>query len=89
MITNMQVALSDLKTNVVKFVDLAETEDVIIIKYGKPAAKIVRFDSDISALSRTEEQAADVRPPFQFGCLKGVLDIDDDFSDVLADFEEY
>jgi len=30
-----------------------------------------------------------VRPAFQFGCLKGVLNIDDDFSDVLADFKEY
>ena len=30
-----------------------------------------------------------VRPAFQFGCLKGVLNIDDDFTDVLADFEEY
>jgi len=40
----MQVALSDLKTNVGKYVDLAETEDIIITKYGKPAAKIIRFD---------------------------------------------
>jgi hypothetical protein len=35
------------------------------------------------------EKAEYVRPPFQFGCLKGVLNIDDDFSDVLADFGEY
>ena len=30
-----------------------------------------------------------VRPPMQFDCLKGVLIIDDDFDDVLADFEGY
>ena len=35
------------------------------------------------------EQTKYVRPPMQFDCLKGILDIDDDFSDVLADFEEY
>jgi prevent-host-death family protein len=37
----MQIALSDLKVSVGKYVDLAETEDVIITKYGKPAAKVV------------------------------------------------
>ena len=42
----MQVALSDLKLNVGKYVDLAETEDIIITKYGKPAAKIIRFDKE-------------------------------------------
>jgi prevent-host-death family protein len=42
----MQVALSELKINVGKYVDLAETEDVIITKYGKPAAKIIRFDKE-------------------------------------------
>jgi antitoxin (DNA-binding transcriptional repressor) of toxin-antitoxin stability system len=39
----MQVALSELKMNVGKFVDLSETEDVVITKYDKPAAKIIRF----------------------------------------------
>ena len=42
----MQVALSDLKVNVGKYVDLAETEDVVITKYGKPTAKIIRFDKE-------------------------------------------
>ena len=40
----------------------------------------------------TEEMADEtryVRPPMQFDCLKGILEIGDDFSDVLADFEEY
>ena len=40
----MQVTLSDLKINVGKYVELAETTDVIITKYGKPTAKIIRFD---------------------------------------------
>jgi len=40
------VALSDLKVNVGKYVDLAETTDVIITKYGKPAAKIIRVDKE-------------------------------------------
>ena len=35
------------------------------------------------------ENAKYVRPPMQFDCLKGILNIDDDFSDVLADFKEY
>ena len=38
----MQVALSDLKVNVGKYVDLAETTDVIITKYGKPIAKYLK-----------------------------------------------
>ena len=42
------------------------------------------------ALSKTQSEEPDyLRPAFQFGCLSGVLDIDDDFSDVLTDFEEY
>jgi hypothetical protein len=45
--------------------------------------------SGIRPLSQVEEATVYVRPPFQFGCLKGVLDIDDNFDDVLADFEEY
>ena len=39
-----------------------------------------------------ESNVADVkyvRPPMQFDCLKGILVIDDDFGDVLADFQEY
>jgi prevent-host-death family protein len=39
----MQIALSELKLNVGRYVDLAETEDIIITKYGKPAAKIIRY----------------------------------------------
>lgn len=42
----MQISLSDLKINVGKYVDLAETEEVVITKYGKPAAKIIRYDRE-------------------------------------------
>ena len=40
----MHVALNELKVNVGKYVDLAETVDVVITKYGKPTAKIIRYD---------------------------------------------
>ena len=42
----MQIASSDLKVNVGKYVSLAETEDIIITKSGKPAAKTIRFDKE-------------------------------------------
>ena len=44
---------------------------------------------DIKPLLPKSENVKHVRPEFQFGCLKGILNIDDDFSDVLADFKEY
>jgi hypothetical protein len=50
---------------------------------------LMQVIADIKPLSQKSEKAEFVRPAFQFGCLKGVLEIDDDFSDVLADFEEY
>jgi hypothetical protein len=43
----------------------------------------------IDSLSQENKSTKYVRPPFQFGSLKGILDIDDDFNDVLVDFEEY
>ena len=50
---------------------------------------LMQVISDVKPLSQRSEKAEYVRPAFQFGCLKGVLKIDDDFSDVLADFKEY
>ena len=50
---------------------------------------LMQVIANIKPLSSDGEKAEYVRPPMQFDCLKGVLDIDDDFSDVLADFEEY
>ena len=50
---------------------------------------LMQVVSDLKPLSQRREKTVYVRPEFQFGCLKGVLKIDDDFSDVLADFKEY
>ena len=50
---------------------------------------LMQVVSDANPLLKKSDVTEFVRPDFQFGCLKGVLDIDDDFSDVLADFKEY
>ena len=42
----MLVALSELKTNVGKYVDLAEKEDIYITRNGKQVAKIVGTNRD-------------------------------------------
>ncbi|MDR2736974.1 MAG: type II toxin-antitoxin system Phd/YefM family antitoxin [Gracilibacteraceae bacterium] len=71
----MQVALSDFKVNIGKYVDLAETEDVVITKYGKPAAKIVRVDKEPWYLKRVPETVTDAEQ--LFGTLPNDIDIDD------------
>lgn len=71
----MQIALSDLKINVGKYVDLADTEDVIITKYGKPAAKIVRFDKVPWYLKEIPEKVTSVEQ--LFGTLPDDIDLDD------------
>ena len=43
---------------------------------------------DVKPFSPQSEKTEYVRPPMQFDCLKDILNIDDDFSDVLADFKE-
>jgi hypothetical protein len=50
---------------------------------------LMQVISDVMPLIQRSEKAEYVRPAFQFGCLKGELKIDDDFSEVLADFKEY
>ena len=50
---------------------------------------LMQVISDVKPLSQRNEKTEYVRPAFQFGCLKGILKIDDDFIDVLADFKEY
>jgi prevent-host-death family protein len=42
----MQVALSELKINVGKYVDLAEREDIYITRNGKQVAKIIGANRD-------------------------------------------
>ena len=71
----MQVALSDLKVNVGKYVDFAETENVIITKYGKPAAMIVRFDKEPWYLKEMPEKVTSVEQ--LFGTLPNDIDLDD------------
>jgi prevent-host-death family protein len=41
-----QVALSDIKDDLSKYLRLAETEGVIITRHGKPAGLLVGFASD-------------------------------------------
>ena len=50
---------------------------------------LLQVISDVKPILQKSDKTEYVRPAFQFGCLKGVLKIDDDFSDVLADFKEY
>ena len=71
----MEIPLSDLKVNVGKYVDLAETQDIIITKYGKPAAKIVRFDKEPWYLKQLPEQITSVSQ--LFGTVPNDIDHDD------------
>jgi prevent-host-death family protein len=71
----MQIALSDLKVNVGRYVDLAETEDVIITKYGKPAAKIIRFDKEPWYMKKIPETITSVEQ--LFGTIPDDIDLDD------------
>ena len=71
----MQIALSDLKVNVGKYVDLADTEDVVITKYGKPAAKIIRFDKEPWYMKKLPEKITSVES--LFGTIPNDIDLDD------------
>jgi len=71
----MQIALSELKVNVGKYIDLADTEDVVVTKYGKPAAKIVRFDKEPWYLKKMPEKITSVEQ--LFGTLPNDIDLDD------------
>ena len=71
----MLVALSDLKVNVGKYVDLADTEDVIITKYGKPAAKLIRYDKEPWYLKKLPEKITSIDS--LFGTLPNDIDLDD------------
>ena len=75
----MKVALSDLKVNVGKYVDLAETTDIIITKYGKPTAKIIRFDKEPWYLKTMPAQITSIEQLF------GTLPSDIDHEDVRAE----
>ena len=71
----MQITLSDLKVNVGKYVDLADTEDVVITKYGKPTAKIIRFDKEPWYMKKLPEKITSVES--LFGTIPNDIDLDD------------
>ena len=71
----MQVALSDLKTNVEKYVDLADKQDIIITKYGKPTAKIIRYDKEPWYMKKIPKEITSVEQ--LFGTLPNDIDLDD------------
>ena len=71
----MLIALSDLKVNVGKYVDLADTEDIIITKYGKPAAKIIRYDKEPWYLKKIPEKITSIDS--LFGTLPNDIEPDD------------
>ena len=71
----MQVALTDLKADAGKYIDLAETQDIIIIKNGKPTVKIVRFDKESLFPKKVSEKITSVEQ--LFGTLPSDVDLDD------------
>lgn len=71
----MEIALSELKINVGKYVELAETEDIIITKYGKPSAKIIRYDKEPWYMKLMPEKITSVEQ--LFGTLPNDVDLDD------------
>ena len=78
----MHVALSELKTNVGKYVDLSDTEDIIITKYGKPAAKIIRYDKEPWYLKKMPDKITSVED--LFGTLPNDIDLEDIRAERLA-----
>jgi prevent-host-death family protein len=74
-VLTMQITLTDLKVNVGKYVDLASAEDVVITKYGKPAAKIIRFDKEPWYMKRMPEEVTSIEQ--LFGTLPDDIDLDD------------
>ena len=71
----MQIALSDLKVNVGKYVDIADAQDVVITKYGKPVAKIIRYDKEPWYSKRVPETVTSIEQ--LFGTLPNDIDLDD------------
>ena len=71
----MQIALSDLKINVGKYVEFAENQDVIITKYGTPIAKIIRYDKEPWYMKKMPATITSVEK--LFGTLPSDVDLDD------------
>ena len=45
----MIVTATDLKTNLVKYLDLLDTEDIIVTRNGRRVARLIRDEEDILA----------------------------------------
>jgi prevent-host-death family protein len=61
-----QVNLHEAKTHLSRLVDRAASgEEIVIAKSGRPVAKLVPFDRD--------------RTPRQFGTMRGLIKVTDDF----------
>jgi len=71
----VQITLSDLKVNVGKYVDLADTQDVIITKYGAPVAKIIRYDKEPWYMKKMPDKITSVEQ--LFGTLPNDVDLDE------------
>ena len=71
----MLVALTELKLNVGKYVEMAEIEEVTITKYGRPIAKIVRFDSIPWYQRKLPEEITSIEQ--LFGTLPSDVDLDE------------
>ena len=71
----MEVALTELKLNVGKYVDIAQSDDVIITRYGKPAAKITRYDKDLWYMKNIPDKVTSVEQ--LFGTLPSNVELDD------------
>ncbi|MDR2615333.1 MAG: type II toxin-antitoxin system Phd/YefM family antitoxin [Oscillospiraceae bacterium] len=71
----MMIALSDLKLDVGRYVDLAEEEDIVITKYGKPAARITRFDKEPWFTKTLPDEITSIEQ--LFGTLPADVDLDD------------
>ena len=70
----MQVSLSELKFNIGKYVDLAKEQNIIITKYGKPAAKITKYDKELWYLKKMPEKITSVEQ--LFGTLPNDIDLE-------------
>ena len=77
----MQIALSDLKVNVGKYVEIAKNQDVIITKYGTPIAKIIRYDKEPWYMKKMPAAITSVEQ--LFGTLPSDADLDEVKSDRL------
>jgi prevent-host-death family protein len=70
----MQIALSELKLNIERYIDLAETGEIIITRYGKPAAKLIRIDSEPWYEKKIPEKITSIAD--LFGTLPPDIDLD-------------